>query len=367
MFDKRVHNFCAGPAVMPTAVLQKAQKELLNWQNSGTSVMEISHRSTAFMQIAQKAESDLRTLLNIGDNYKVLFLQGGATLQFSTIPMNLLHGTADYLQTGTWSKKAIDEAKRYDNLGGVNLGSVNVVASAENSNYTTVPDLNTWQLSDNADYFHYCPNETIHGLYIADVPKVNAPIVADMSSCILSTPIDVDKFGMIYAGAQKNIGPAGLTIVIVREDLLGRANQICPSVQNYQKQADNDSMLNTPPTFAWYLSGLVFEWLIEQGGVQAMYDKNLAKANRLYDFIDDSNFYHNRVDTRYRSLMNVPFVLNDNNLGTLFLKQASEKGLLNLKGHKSVGGMRASIYNALDMSAIDDLIDFMNAFQKSNA
>lgn len=360
MFDKRVHNFCAGPATMPTAVLEKAQSELLNWRNTGSSVMEISHRSTAFMEIAKKAEQDLRTLMNIPENYKVLFLQGGASLQFSTIPMNLLHGTADYLETGTWSKKALTEAKRYENLG-----KINVVASSKDSNYTTVPDVATWNLSANADYFHYCPNETIHGLAMFDVPKVNAPIIADMSSCILSAPIDVSKFGMIYAGAQKNIGPAGLTIVIVREDLLGRANEICPNTQNYLNQAENDSMLNTPATFAWYLSGLVFEWLLEQGGVEAIYQQNLEKAKLLYDFIDNSDFYNNPVDKNYRSIMNIPFTLANSELDKVFLEQANQAGLLNLKGHKSVGGMRASIYNAVDVNAIRDLIGFMGYFEKN--
>lgn len=363
MFDKRVHNFCAGPATMPTAVLEKAQAELLNWKNGGSSVMEISHRSIAFMEIAKKAEQDLRTLMKIPDNYKVLFLQGGASPQFSTIPMNLLHGTADYLETGTWSKKALTEAKRYEEAG---LGKINVVASSKDSNYTTVPDRATWQLSDGADYFHYCPNETIHGVTLFDVPDVDAPIIADMSSNILSSPIDVSKFGMIYAGAQKNIGPAGLTIVIIREDLLGKANAICPNTQNYLNQAENDSMLNTPPTFAWYLSGLVFEWLLEQGGVEAIYQQNLEKAKRLYDFIDNSDFYQNPVDKKYRSIMNIPFTLANSELDKTFLEQATNAGLLNLKGHKSVGGMRASIYNAVDLTAINDLIGFMQQFEKNS-
>lgn len=360
MFDKRVHNFCAGPATMPTAVLEKAQAELLNWRNTGSSVMEISHRSVAFMEIAKKAEQDLRTLMKIPDNYKVLFLQGGASLQFSTIPMNLLHGTADYLETGTWSKKALVEAKRYEQLG-----KINVVASGKESNYTTVPDISTWNLSEKADYFHYCSNETIHGLTIFDVPQVDVPIIADMSSNILSEPIDVSKFGMIYAGAQKNIGPAGLTIVILREDLLGKANDICPSTQNYLNQAENDSMLNTPATFAWYLSGLVFEWLLEQGGVEAIYQQNLEKAKILYNFIDNSDFYHNPVDKKHRSIMNIPFTLANSELDKLFLEQATQAGFLNLKGHKSVGGMRASIYNAVDLTAVSDLIGFMTHFEKN--
>lgn len=360
MFDKRVHNFCAGPATMPTAVLEKAQAELLNWRNTGSSVMEISHRSNAFMEIAKKAEQDLRVLMKIPNHYKVLFLQGGASLQFSSIPMNFLHGSADYLETGTWSKKALTEAKRYEQLGNINL-----VASAKDSNYTTVPDIATWRLSQKVDYFHYCPNETIHGLAMFDVPKVDAPIIADMSSNILSQPIDVSQFGMIYAGAQKNIGPAGLTIVIVREDLLAKANEICPSTQNYFNQAENDSMLNTPATFAWYLSGLVFEWLLGQGGVETIYQQNLEKSKILYDFIDSSDFYHNPVDKKYRSIMNIPFTLADDKLDKLFLEQATKAGLLNLKGHKSVGGMRASIYNAVDLNAVHDLIGFMTQFEKN--
>lgn len=358
-FDHRVANFCAGPASMPTAVLQKAQAELLNWQGTGMSVMEMSHRSDEFVAIAKKAEQDLRTLMKIPDNYKVLFLQGGASLQFSAIPLNLLKGTADYLDTGIWSKKAIDEAKRYEQAG---LGKINVVASAKANNYTSVPDSSEWQLSQNADYFHYCPNETIGGLAMCEVPKVDAPIVADMSSCILSQPIDVSQFGLIYAGAQKNIGPAGLTLVIVRDDLIGSAQAVCPSILDYKNQADNDSMLNTPATFAWYLSGLVFEWLLGQGGVEAIYQQNLAKAKVLYDFIDGSDFYHNPIDNQYRSIMNVPFTLADSHLDKAFLQQAEAQGFLNLKGHRSVGGMRASIYNAIDLATVQGLVAFMQDF-----
>lgn len=360
-FEQRVANFCAGPASMPTSVLQKAQQELLNWQKSGMSVMEVSHRSDEFVAVAEKAEQDLRKLMNIPNNYKVLFLQGGASLQFSAIPLNLLQGEADYLDTGIWSKKAYSEAKRFETAG---LGKINLVASGKDSNYTDVPAFDTWQLSDNASYFHYCPNETIGGLAMFDVPNVNVPIVADLSSCILSSPIDVSKFGLIYAGAQKNIGPAGLTIVIIREDLLGKTHAICPSILDYQQQAENGSMINTPPTFAWYLSGLVFEWLLEQGGVEAIYQQNLQKAQRLYDFIDNSDFYHNPVAKAHRSLMNVPFTLSDSSLDKAFLQQADEIGLLNLKGHRSVGGMRASIYNAVDLPAVEKLIEFMQHFSK---
>lgn len=362
-FTTRVHNFCAGPASMPTAVLEKAQAELLNWQGTGMSVMEMSHRSDEFVAIASKAEADLRTLMNIPDNYKVLFLQGGASLQFSAIPLNLLKGTADYLDTGIWSKKAIDEAKRYEQAG---LGKINVVASAKASNYTAIPAQSDWQLTPNADYFHYCPNETIGGLAMFDVPNVGVPIVADMSSSILSEPIDVSKFGLIYAGAQKNIGPAGLTIVIVREDLIGHANMVCPSILDYKTQADNDSMLNTPATFAWYLSGLVFEWMLEQGGVEAIYQQNLQKAKLLYDYIDTSDFYANPVTKQNRSMMNVPFTLKSSELDKAFLQQADAQGFLNLKGHRSVGGMRASIYNAIDVNAVKNLVAFMQEFAKNN-
>lgn len=362
-FDQRVANFCAGPASMPTAVLQKAQAELLNWHGSGMSVMEMSHRSSEFVGIASKAEQDLRKLMNIPDNYKVLFLQGGASLQFSAIPLNLLKGEADYLDTGIWSKKAISEAKRYEQAG---LGKINVVASAKDSNYTTVPPRDSWQLNDNADYFHYCPNETINGLAMFDVPAVNVPIVADMSSCILSSLIDVSKFGLIYAGAQKNIGPAGLTLVIVRDDLIGHANLVCPSILDYKNQADNDSMVNTPATFSWYLAGLVFEWLLEQGGVEAIYQQNLLKAQKLYEFIDQSDFYQNPVNKDNRSIMNVPFTLADSQLDKTFLAKADEAGLLNLKGHRTVGGMRASIYNAIDLATIEKLIRFMQEFEQTS-
>lgn len=363
IFEQRMHNFCAGPASMPAEVLEKAQAELLNWQGTGMSVMEMSHRSDEFVAIAKKAEQDLRNLLLIPDNYRVLFLQGGASLQFSAIPLNLLKGRADYLDTGIWSKKAFEEAKRYA-AGG--LGEVNLVASAKDNHYTDIPDVATWELSAEADYFHYCPNETINGLSMFEVPQVDAPIVADMSSCILSMPIKVSDYGLIYAGAQKNIGPAGLTIVIVRDDLVGHAHALSPSILDYKNQADNDSMLNTPATFAWYLSGLVFEWLLNKGGVGAIYEQNLLKAKNLYDFIDSSDFYHNAVVPAHRSLMNVPFTLADEKLDKAFLQQAQAAGFLNLKGHRSVGGMRASIYNAIDEKAVQNLIGFMRHFAQKN-
>ncbi|OOR90109.1 phosphoserine transaminase [Moraxella caviae] len=354
----RFANFCAGPAAMPTVVLERAQRELLDWQGKGSSVMEISHRSADYIEVAERAEANLRKLMGISDDYAVLFLQGGAALQFSAIPLNLMNGgTADYLTTGAWSQKAIKEAERYAALG---LGKVNLVAAGDG---TDVPDVSEWQLSDNAAYFHYCPNETIHGVQIFDTPKVNAPIVADFSSCILSEPVNVNDFGLIYAGAQKNIGPAGLTIVIVRKDLLDRASAFCPNVMNYKNQFDNDSMLNTPATFAWYLSGLVFEWLLEQGGVEAIAVQNRKKAAMLYEAIDGSDFYSNNVNPKHRSIMNVPFRLADDGLDKLFLEENKKAGLLNLKGHRVVGGMRASIYNAITPEQVAALVAFMKEFE----
>lgn len=358
----RLANFCAGPASMPTEVLLKAQQQLLDWHGKGVSVMEISHRSADYIEVATKAEQNLRKLMGISDDYAVLFLQGGAALQFSAVPLNLLNGgTADYLITGTWSEKAYKEAKRYQSLG---LGKINLVAQGDGKD---VPDATTWQLSDQATYFHYCPNETIHGVQMFDTPKVNAPIVADLSSCILSEPINVNDFGLIYAGAQKNIGPAGLTLVIVRKDLMEQASAWCPAILNYKNQADNDSMLNTPSTFAWYLSGLVFEWLLDNGGVQAIAKTNRAKAELLYRTIDDSDFYHNAVNPKYRSIMNVPFTLANSELDKVFLEKSKDAGLLNLKGHRAVGGMRASIYNAITLEQVQALADFMQEFERKQA
>lgn len=360
----RAYNFCAGPASLPTAVLQKAQNELLDWQQLGVSVMEISHRSSDYIELAQRAESNLRRLLGIGDDYAVLFLQGGATLQFAGVPLNLLNGVADYLDTGAWSSKAYQEAKRYEAIGTINL-----VASA-GGDYISIPKSDTWQLSHKASYFHYCSNETIHGVSM-QAPTVNeigdVPLVVDMSSDILSKPIDVNRFGLIYAGAQKNIGPAGLTLVIIRRDLLGRASAICPSVMNYELQAKNDSMLNTPATYSWYLAGLVFEWLLAQGGLDAIAALNEQKSKLLYDTIDESDFYDNHVDKAYRSMMNVPFFLADSRLEQQFLQQAKQAGLLNLKGHRMIGGMRASIYNAVQLPAVQALVEFMKDFEKTQA
>ena len=357
----RVFNFSAGPAMLPTEVLEKAQQEITDWHGTGMSIMEMSHRGKEFMSVAQKAEADLRELMAISDDYAVLFLQGGATSQFAMVPMNLLRGnkTADYVNTGAWSKKAIAEAKKYCD--------VNVVASSESENFSTVPAFDSWRLNKDAAYLHYTPNETIGGVEFDYIPDCgDVPLVADMSSTILSRPIDVSKFGVIYAGAQKNIGPAGLTLVIVRKDLIGQVLDGAPSTFDYQKQAENDSMLNTPPTYAWYLAGLVFEWLKEKGGLSAMAEINKRKADNLYKAIDESNFYANPVDKPYRSWMNVPFTLADAALDKLFLEQATQNGLTTLKGHRSVGGMRASIYNAMPEEGVDALIAFMADFEKRN-
>lgn len=357
---KRAHNFCAGPAALPTAVLERAQAEMLDWQGKGLSVMEMSHRSDDYVAIAEKAEQDLRDLLSIPSNYKVLFLQGGASQQFAQIPLNLLPeaGVADYIETGIWSKKAIEEARRF--------GNVNVAASAKAANYFAIPAQAEWNLSQDAAYVHYASNETIGGLQFDFVPQTDAPLVCDMSSDILSRPIDVSKYGMIYAGAQKNIGPSGLVVAIIREDLIGKARSICPTMLDYKVAADNGSMYNTPATYSWYLSGLVFEWLKEQGGVEAMAKRNFAKQELLYKAIDASDFYTNPVAVANRSWMNVPFRLADEKLDKAFLAGADARGLLNLKGHRSVGGMRASIYNALGLDAVEALIAYMAEFEKEH-
>jgi phosphoserine aminotransferase len=357
-----IYNFSAGPAVLPAPVLEQARDELLDWHASGMSVMEMSHRSKEYLSIAEQAEADLRELLSIPADYRVLFLQGGATSQFAMVPMNLLRDRqqADYVNTGAWSKKAIAEARRYC--------EVNVVASSEDSNFTSIPALDTWKLNDDAAYLHYTPNETIGGVEFHWVPETgDVPLVVDMSSTILSRPIDVSRFGVIYAGAQKNIGPAGLTVAIVRGDLLGETIAGTPSMFDYKLHADNGSMLNTPPTFAWYLAGLVFKWLKQQGGLDAMAAINQRKSKRLYDAIASSDFYTSPVDTECRSWMNVPFTLADPGLDSEFLSQAKTAGFLNLKGHRSVGGMRASIYNAMPEAGVDALIDFMGEFERTQA
>ncbi|ENW21216.1 Phosphoserine aminotransferase [Acinetobacter haemolyticus CIP 64.3 = MTCC 9819] len=355
----RAYNFCAGPAALPTAVLEKAQQEMLDWQGKGLSIMEMSHRSNDYVAVAEKAEADLRKLMNIPENYKVLFLQGGASLQFSAIPLNLLgkNNKADYIHTGIWSEKALKEAKLY--------GDVNVVDAATLiDGKHAITEQSTWNLSNDAAYVHYADNETIGGLQFADVPNVTAPLVCDYSSSILSAPVDVNKFGLIYAGAQKNIGPAGLTIVIIRDDLLDQAKPEIPSILKYADQAKNGSMVNTPATYAWYLAGLVFEWLLDQGGVDAIHKVNQEKAKLLYGYIDASDFYNNPIAVANRSMMNVPFTLADEALEKTFLKEAEENHLLNLAGHRSVGGMRASIYNAVPLEGVQALVNFMDEFAK---
>jgi phosphoserine aminotransferase len=353
-----IFNFAAGPAVLPHAVLEQARDELLDWHGTGISVMEMSHRGKDFIGIAAQAEADLRELMGIPKNYKVLFLQGGGHLQFSMIPLNLLRGklSADYVYTGEWAKKAIDEAKKFC--------YVNEVASNADRNFTYVPDFKSWKLDKDAAYVHYTTNETIGGVEFNWVPEVgDVPLVADMSSNILSRPIDVTKFGLIYAGAQKNIGPAGLTLVIVREDLIGHAPSGLPTMMDYKIHADNDSMYNTPPTYAIYMAGLVFKWLKRNGGVAKMEQTNIAKAKLLYDAIDSSNgFYVCPVARADRSRMNVPFRTADAATDAEFLKQAEARGMLQLKGHKLAGGMRASIYNAMPMAGVQALVGFMGEF-----
>ena len=358
----RVFNFCAGPAALPTAVLDKASSEMLDWEGKGLSVMEMSHRSPEYVSIAKKAEQDLRDLLVIPDNYKVLFMQGGATAQFAMIPMNLLRGkkTADYINTGQWSVKAIKEASRYCD--------VNIAATSEDSKYSYAPKQSELKLNPDAAYVHYTPNETIGGVEFDYIPETgDVPLVADFSSSILSEELDVSKFALIYAGAQKNIGPAGLCIVIVREDMLGEVVDGTPTAMNYLVAADNGSMYNTPATYSWYLAGLVFDWLKQQGGVSAIAKINQRKAEKLYGFIDESDFYGNPVALNNRSKMNVPFTLKDASFDKKFLSEAEEACLLNLAGHRSVGGMRASIYNAVTEDAVDALILFMKEFAQKNA
>lgn len=358
----RVYNFSAGPAMLPEAVLQRAQAELTDWHGAGASIMEMSHRGKEFVSVHAEAVQDVRDLLGVPDSYKVLFLQGGATGQFAAIPMNLLRGKrkADYVLTGSWGKKAIGEAKKYC--------EVNLVASPENQKFTAIPPAEEWALSADAAYVHYTPNETIDGVEFHWVPETaDVPLVGDFSSTILSRPIEVSRFGLIYAGAQKNIGPAGVTLVIVREDLLGDALPMTPGVFDYAQQAKADSMLNTPPTYSLYMAGLVFKWVKEQGGLSAMAERNERKAKKLYVAIDGSGLYRNPVDPSCRSWMNVPFVLADPQLDGPFLAGAAEAGLTTLEGHRSVGGMRASIYNAMPEAGVDALIDYMADFEKRKA
>jgi phosphoserine aminotransferase len=358
----RAYNFSAGPAALPESVLRQAQSELLEWGKARASVMEISHRGKDFIALAQKSERDLRTLLNIPQNYKVLFLQGGATQHFAQIPMNFARHdqSADYVLTGHWGEKALKEAKP--------LAQVRIAASGADSNFTTIPPRASWQLDPKAAYVHYTPNETIHGVEFQNIPDVGeVPLVADMSSDILSRPIDVTKFGVIYAGAQKNIGASGLVVMIVRDDLLERCPKDIPKIFNYAEHSANESMLNTPNTFGWYLASLVFEWLLAEGGLNAIGARNRAKADLIYGYIDSSGFYKNPVEKSARSWMNVPFTLPNEELDASFLKEAETAGLMSLKGHRAVGGMRASLYNAMPLEGVQALVDFMRDFAKRNS
>jgi phosphoserine aminotransferase len=358
--SERAYNFSAGPAMMPAEVLEYAQEDLLDYKGTGIGVAEIGHRSDEFLAIADRAEADLRDLLAIPDNYRVLFLQGGATGQFSAIPLNLTEqtGSADYVVTGIWSKKAVDEGRKF-------VDKLHVAGAA--SEYTYVPNQNDWQLSDDPAYVHITPNETINGVAFAQTPEVEKPLVGDMSSVLLSEPFEIEKYGVIYAGAQKNIGPAGLTLVIVRDDLLEQGRPAIPAVWDWKAQAEAGSKVNTPPTVSWYMAGLVFKWLKKQGGVSGIAEVNRRKAGKLYAAIDDSELYSNPVEPECRSLMNVPFVLAKSGLEKAFLRQARSTGLVNLEGHRSVGGLRASIYNAMPEEGVDKLVDFMRAFEEASS
>ena len=354
----RVFNFSAGPAVLPEPVLRQAADEMLDWHGSGMSVMEMSHRGKEFIAIHAEAESLLREIFAVPSNYKVLFMQGGAMAENAIVPMNMLRGkaSADYINTGEWSKKSIKEAAKY--------AKVNVAASSEASHFDRIPKRETWKLDPNAAYVHICSNETIGGVEYHYTPDVGSvPLVADMSSSIMSRPVEVAKYGLIYGGAQKNIGPAGVTIVIVRDDLIGQALPITPSAFDYKQQAENDSMLNTPPTYAIYIAGLVFKWIKAQGGLTGIEARNRAKAKLLYDLLDDSDFYTSPVVPEDRSLMNVPFKLKSDALDAEFLKGAQERSMIQLKGHRSVGGMRASIYNAMPVEGVQALVAYMKEFE----
>ena len=355
----RVYNFAAGPSTLPLPVLEQAQKELLDFNGTGMSIVEMSHRSKPFMAVNDEANALLRQLMNIPDDYSVLFVQGGATQQFAAVPLNLLkNGKADYILTGNFATKAYEEAQKY--------GDMAVAASSKESNYTYIPDMSTIKFRDGIDYVHTTYNNTIFGTRYTELPKTDATLVTDMSSCILSEVVDVSKFGLIYAGAQKNIAPAGLTIVIVRKDLLGNASPICPIMLNYAIQDKNDSLYNTPPCFPIYMALLVFRWLKEMGGVSAMQKINEEKAKMLYDFIDNSSLYTNKVSVKDRSLMNVPFVTGSEELDAKFVAEATKAGLVSLKGHRVTGGMRASIYNAMPIEGVKALIEFMKKFEMEN-
>ncbi len=359
----RVYNFSAGPSMLPQAVLEKAAAEMLDYEGSGQSVMEMSHRSKVYQSIIDRTEALLREIMNIPDNYKVLFLQGGASSQFAMVPLNLMTGSgkADYVITGQWAKKAYKEAARY--------GNVNVVASSEDKTFSYIPKLDKATFTPDADYFHICMNNTIYGTVYHDLPDTgDVPLVADISSCVLSRPIDVSKFGVLYAGAQKNMAPSGVTVVIIREDLIGKAMDITPTMFNYQTHADNGSMFNTPPCYTIYVMKLVLEWIKDEiGGLDKMQELNEKKAKLLYDFLDNSNLFKGTVVPEDRSLMNVPFVTGNDELDAKFVKEATAAGFVNLKGHRSVGGMRASIYNAMPLEGVEKLVAFMQQFEEENA
>jgi phosphoserine aminotransferase len=357
----RVYNFSAGPSMLPEEVLKKAAAEMLDYEGSGQSVMEMSHRSKVYDSIIKGAESLLRELMNIPDNYKVLFLQGGASTQFAAIPLNFMNGSnkADFIITGQWAKKAFSEAKKY--------GDVKAVASSEDEVYTYIPKTTKADFRADADYVYICMNNTIYGTVYKELPDTgDIPLIADISSCFLSEPLDVSKFAMVYGGAQKNVAPAGLTIAIIREDLLGKARDITPTMLNYQIHADNDSLYNTPPCYTIYICKLVLEWIKNLGGLEKMKELNEAKAKMLYDFLDNSKLFKGTVKKEDRSLMNVPFVTGNEELDAKFVKEATAAGLVNLKGHRTVGGMRASIYNAMPLDGVKALVEFMEKFEKEN-
>lgn len=356
----RVFNFSAGPSALPTSVLEKAQREMLDYQNTGMCVMEMSHRASVYQGIIDKAEADFRKLLNISNEYAVLFMHGGASAQFAGIPMNLMVNKkkAAFIDTGEWSRKAISEAKKY--------GEVVVVASSEDKKYSFIPNVDKLAIPEDIDYFHIVNNNTIEGTRFTKLPKVKVPLVADMSSCILSEEINVNDYGLIFAGAQKNVGPSGLCLVIVKRSLMGKQMPITPKLMNYKVTEENGSMTNTPSTYSIYIAGLVFEWLLNLGGVKAIQKINIQKADLLYDILDSSKFYHSPVNKADRSIMNIPFATKSEELDSLFVKEATKAGLVNLKGHRSVGGMRASIYNAMTLEGVQALVEFMSKFEKVN-
>ena len=357
----RVYNFSAGPAILPEEVLKTAADEMLDYKGTGESVMEMSHRSKEYQAIIDECEATLREVMSIPDNYKVLFLQGGASSQFAMLPLNLMNksGKADFVITGQWAKKAYEEASRY--------GDCKVIASSKDKTFSYIPELDKNEFRADADYFHICSNNTIYGTKFTDLPDTgNVPLIADMSSCILSEPVDISKYGVIYAGAQKNMGPAGLTVVIINEDLIGNAKDITPTMFNYKTHADNGSMYNTPPTYGIYILKLVLEWVKAKGGLTAMLDMNTKKASILYNFLDNSKMFSATVEGKDRSLMNIPFVTGNDDLDAKFVKEAKEAGFINLKGHRSVGGMRASIYNAMPTEGVEKLVSFMKEFEANN-